>query len=170
MKGLELVALGFAIAEVDHEVREEGGNNRGKRISKYLRNTDPPINTAAPWCAAFLQYASDVAARSLGWANPLDDVRREALVADYVEWAEKDPRARIVTKPRPGDLVAFQFSGKQRWNHIGFVLTTPDLTGWFDTIEGNTGDASERDGDGVFIRKRHNGGVKYPVVFIRWEP
>lgn len=165
MKGLELVALGFAIAEVDHEVREEGGNNRGKRVSRYLKNCDPPINVAAPWCAAWVQYVTDLAARFLGWTNPLDEVRREALVADYVEWAEK--RGSPVRRPRPGDLVAFQFGGK-RWDHIGIVLSAPDATGWFETIEGNTGSGSDRDGDGVFRVRRHAGGLKYPVRFIRW--
>ena len=160
-----MVALGFAIAEVDHEVREEGGNNKGKRVSRYLKNTDPPINVAAPWCAAFLQYCSDVAARFLGTNNPLDDVKREALVADYVRWAED--KRKTTTRPKPGDLVAFQFG--KRWNHIGIVLTEPDATGWFETIEGNTGAESERDGDGVFRRKRHSGGTKYPVLFIRWN-
>lgn len=165
MTRLQDVALGVAIAESDWQVREEGGNNRGDRVSQYLRNTDPPITVAAPWCAAFVQYCADVAADAIGVSNPLDAVKREALVADYVTAL----RAHVEERPEPGDLVAFKFGRSGRWNHVGFVLRPPDRAGIFWTVEGNTSDASQRDGDGVYSKPRTLQG-SYPVRFIRWGP
>ena len=82
---IQLVTLGVLAGEVDHDVREEGGNNMGPRMKRYRENADPPIGIAVPWCALLVQYASDVAARALGIANPLDAVRQEALVQSYFE-------------------------------------------------------------------------------------
>ena len=44
-----------------------------EKVRDYLSNIDPPINVAAPWCAAAIQYWSDAAARLLGVDNPLDN-------------------------------------------------------------------------------------------------
>lgn len=164
MSLLPHATLGFAIAEHDHDVREEGGNNRGERVRKYLANTDPPINTAAPWCAAWIQYISDVTAQALGLTNPLDEVRLEALVQSYVDWAEAADRTVLV--PEPGDLVAFRFGRVSRWNHIGILARVPDSHGMFWSVEGNTGDVNQRDGDGVYLKPRFM--ERQPVTFIRW--
>lgn len=168
---LQLVTLGMAIAEADLGVREDGGENRGPRVSRYLASTDPPINVAAPWCAAWVQYLSDRAAHHLDVANPLDEVRREALVADYVSWAAGKNRLASIDTMRPGDLIAFNFRG-QRWDHIGIVVRR--LQGnMVSTVEANTSPGvgatnleRERDGDGVFTKVRNL--VRQPVAIIRW--
>lgn len=161
---IKLVTLGFAGCDADHKVREEGGNNRGPRIREYLENTDPPINIAAPWCAAAVQYWSDAAARVLGVENPLDAVRLEAYVQSYHDHFAPDG---IVTaaEAEPGDLVLYSFGG-QRWDHIGLVAQAPtDSTVW--SVEGNTSDANQRDGDVVTIKPRAL-DRSYDVTFIRW--
>ncbi len=40
---LQLVALGRALGDAHHAVHEEGGNNAGLWIRRYLLNTDPPM-------------------------------------------------------------------------------------------------------------------------------
>src|SRR5690554_3172510 len=113
--GLALVTLGVALADADHKVREVGGNNRGPRITQYLRGVEPPIHVDAPWCAAAVQYWSDVAARGLGVKNPLDAVRHEALVQSYYDHL-KDRGEVAVDLVEPGDLCLFQFpNGPDRW-------------------------------------------------------
>ena len=165
---IRLVTLGVLAGEVDHDVREEDGNNMGPRMLRYRENADPPIGIAVPWCALLIQYASDVAARALGIANPLDDVRQEALVQSYYEelaGQEVDRQAAEV-----GDLALFKFGSSSRpWDHIGQVRTPPDFdSGWgFSTIEGNTSDDSERDGDAVAIKARQL-DIGYPVTFLTW--
>lgn len=165
---LHHVTLGVALAEADHKVREEGGNNRGKRVTEYLRGMDPPINVAAPWCAAFVQYCSDVAARNLGVPNPLDAVLHEALVQSYHDALA--PQALVhQDMVRPGDLCLFRFpSGPARWNHIGFVVQAPNEDGIFFSAEGNTGDVDQRDGDGVYVKPRQI-DAGFPVCFLRWH-
>lgn len=163
---LRAATLGVALCDADHRVRESGGNNRGPRIRKYLANTDPPINVAAPWCAAFLQYVSDVAARGLGIRNPLDDVRQEALVQSY-----HDALDYLIVPPEevgPGDLVLFRFGDTDRWNHIGIVAQPPKPGAKaFFTVEGNTSDENQRDGDAVALKPREL-DAGYPVEFVTW--
>lgn len=162
---IQRVALGIAACDADHKVREEGGNNRGPRIFDYLRGTDPPINVAAPWCAAAVQYWSDLAARTLGTDNPLDAVKLEAYVQSYHDWAEERGALVDATQARPGDLVLFDFHGN-RWDHIGLLAQLPDGDGAFWTVEGNTNEAGSREGDGVLFKPRKLGD--YPVSFVRW--
>lgn len=159
---IQAVALGCALMEADQEVREVGGNNRGPRVRQYLDGAD--IHVDAPWCAAFVQYCSDVAADGIGVTNPLDDVKLEALVQSYYDMLEGSVVPLDVVEP--GDLALFRFGGSARWNHIGFVAEAPK-DGTFMSVEGNTGDVSQRDGDGVYLKPRTV--TDYPVCFIRWD-
>lgn len=158
---LPSVALGVALCDADHRVREQGGNNRGPRIRRYLENVDPPIAVAAPWCAAAVQYWADVAARGLGVSNPLDRIRHEALVQDYVDFF----RFSTVTpeEARPGDIVAFSFGGA-RYDHMGLVAQ-PVRDGHFWSVEGNTSDESQRDGDAVVLKPRD---LRFQATFVQW--
>lgn len=172
---LRLLALGFAMSEYDQRVAEDG-ENTGERIRRYLENTDPPIPTAAPWCAAFIQYVTDVPALYAGSFNPLNDVRQEALVESYVAWAVDEGLEGLrAWQVRSGDLVAFQF-GASRWNHLGIVVRPPDQAGQFVTIEGNTSpgvgltdEEREREGEGVYQKERWL-DAGYGVSFLRFPP
>lgn len=156
--------LGVALAHVDFGVREVSGNNRGPMIKRYLANCDPPIAEGAPWCAAFVQFCADVAAKGRGIPNPLDQVKLEAFVQNYYDVLKLYVIGPAVT-PEPGDLVLFKFEKSERWNHIGFVAQPP-VGSVFVSVEGNTGDVSQRDGDGVYKKPRDSS--KYPTCFIRW--
>lgn len=164
MSGPELVralALGFALAEVDHGVGEEGGNNEGERIRQYLAGAG--ITVPAAWCAAFVDYCFDSVCRMLKVSNPLEPVKLEAFVqnyADTLEAAKVDPSVAS-----PGDLVCFSFGG-QRWDHIGIVLEPPNSDGHFRTVEGNTSDENQRDGDAVALKRRTLTTGKRTPLFI----
>lgn len=169
---IRLVALGFAASEADHKVREEGGNNRGPRIRQYLDGAGIAVD--APWCAAFVNYCADGAARVLGVPNPLDEVQLEALVQSYHDRFQGSQVS--VAEAQAGDLVLFRFSGSDRWNHIGLVAQPPkpgSTTFW--SVEGNTSagvgatdEEREREGDGVYVKPREIGSG-YPVSFIAWD-
>ncbi|MDH5279533.1 MAG: CHAP domain-containing protein [Thermoleophilia bacterium] len=161
---LAAVALGFLAAEIDHGVREEGGNNRGPRIRKYAANIDPPMPEGLAWCAMAVQYAADEAAAVLEVANPLDAVRQEALVQSYFDLLHGDQVAPA--DAWPGDLVLYKFNGSATWNHIGLVARVPGRGDTFTALEGNTSDENEREGDAVARKRRELG--KYPVCFIAW--
>lgn len=163
MGDIKTVALGIMLGWEDMDAGEEGGNNSGPFVRRLLANVDPPINIAAAWCAAAIQGAWDVAARKLQISNPLDEVRREALVADYYErfqgYVVAPDEAEI------GDLILYQFHGAGRWNHIGQLVVPPGIGRDFIDVSGNTGDDDPRDGDGVESKER---GLDrgYPVLFI----
>ena len=168
---LSVLALGVALGDADNGVHEQGGNNTGPKIRRYLKNCDPPINVAAPWCAAGLQYWSDIAAQAWDVPNPLDAVRLEAYVQSYYEWAKAGDRVVPVANAEPGDLVLYNFGGK-RWDHIGMVLK-PLSGGMLAAIEGNTSpgvgasaDEREREGDGVYIKVRVI--TRQPIAIVRW--
>ncbi len=163
---IRAVTLGVLAGEVDHGVREEGGNNLGPRMTAYRENADPPIGIAVPWCALLVQYASDVAAKVLEITNPLDAVRQEALVLSYFEELQDQEVTRSAVEP--GDLALFKFGSSGRaWDHIGVVAVPPAAgSEFFRTIEGNTSDDSERDGDAVAFKTRRLD--RYPVIFLTW--
>lgn len=173
-------ALGVAIGECVNRVREEGGDNRGEKVREYLENAG--IGVPAAWCAAFIQWVTDGAARYLDVPNPLDDVAREALVADYVQLAQEQGWVLDATEARPGDLVAFKFSGSSRWNHIGileeqvpYVMAAGEIEfARFHTVEGNTSpgvgestDEEEREGGGVYRKSRAVRSGR--TIFFRWD-
>lgn len=165
---LYTAALAAACSDERRRVREEGGANRGPVIVHMLRNA--AITVAAPWCAAAVQDWTDSAAMACGVTNPLDDVAREALVADYASWAQQKNRViGMPTQAFPGALVLFKgFSGQPRWDHIGLVFKAPDddaAGALFTTIEGNTDDGGSREGDGVYKRTRKAGPN---VMFVAW--
>ena len=163
---IRLVTLGVLAGEIDHDVREEGGNNMGPRMRRYRENADPPIGVAVAWCALLIQYASDVAAHALGIPNPLDDVRQEALVLSYYEQLRHQEVDRAAADV--GDLTLFKFGSSERaWDHVGLLAIPPSAGRSFRTIEGNTSDDSQRDGDAVAYKDRRL-DAGYPVTFLTW--
>lgn len=173
-------ALAVAIGEAANRVAEVGGQNDGPRVREYLANAG--ISVPAAWCAAFVQFVTDLGARYLGVENPLDAVHREALVADYVELARENEWVAQPHEARAGDLVCFKFSGSSRWNHIGVLeAAVPYVTGHgqieygpFRTVEGNTSpgvgastDEEEREGEGVYRKRRHVSRGR--TLFISWD-
>lgn len=167
MSDIRIATLGVLAGEIDHGVREEGGNNLGPRMKRYRENADPPIGIAVPWCALLIQYASDVAAFALGITNPLDDVRQEALVQSYFD--ELQDQEVGLSEVEAGDLAFFKFGSSDRaWDHIGIVSIPPKPgSKIFTDIEGNTSDDSERDGDAVAYKPRSY-LAGYPVTFCTW--
>ena len=165
------VALGIAYGDAQHGVHEEGGNNAGVWIRKYLSDLDPPVTSAVPWCAAAAQYWTDMAAQLVGVPNPLDAVKLEAYVQSYADWAQANAKVVPLTDGRSGDLILFNFGG-QRFDHIGIVARAVNAT-TLVTCEGNTSagvgetDAEkQREGDGVYVKTRIV--TRQPVLIVRW--
>lgn len=176
-RGMRLreAALSVAIGECVNAVREEGGENKGEKVRAYLRNAEIPV--PAPWCAAFVQWATDGAAGFLAFENPLDAVHREALVSDYMALSEQEGWTVPPDRAEPGDLVCYKFGAGDRWNHIGFVLSKPRrVEGRFNwmAVEGNTSPGvglseaeREREGDGVYKKRRRFRENR--TAFVAWD-
>lgn len=148
------------------------GSNRGVAVDFFnyqtLRKHDdshwrpyPNGVIGAPWCASFV---STIGRLALGAAWP---VPSEVSVSRMVQWAERvgvfeggDRDA----PPRPADLFVLWYPSLGRWGHVGLVSNVDDST--IGTIEGNTGEAGQREGYGVLARRRM--WEDSQVGIIRW--
>lgn len=134
------------IARSQIGVREEGGNNRGRRVQEYQNAASWLPGTGWAWCAAFVGWCFDRLAEryTLPFATP-----EGAGAFWYEDWARQQG-IRVWSngaKVKRGDVVIFSFS------HIG-IATSNESDGEFLCVEGNTNDAGSREGDGVFEKRR----------------
>lgn len=154
-----LLSLEFAIAGPREDLirlaisdigkTEKTGNNDGEFIDSVLASVGLE-GTGAPYCAAWLRKIYDQAGLRL--VGP-----RSALAAVWV----RDPSwtlARGGAMPRPGDAWGIYFPSKGRVAHTGMVEQWGNKV--VTTIEANTspeavaGSAADRNGDGVWRKKR----------------
>lgn len=112
----------------------------------------------APWCAAWLTLVGRL---TLGKAWPIPDtVSCQALF----EWAST--QALVYKTPQIGDLFLLWYpklSGG-RYGHVGLVIGCDHFQS-MSTLEGNTGAKGEREGWGVFEKRRR---VEEDTRFVRW--
>lgn len=132
-----------------HEI---GGNNRGPRVEQYLAAVDVP--PGEPWCAAFVAWVMAQAGVQ-GW-------ERTGFCPRLYSWAKE--RGMLRKEASPGDVfLLLDGPGPNGACHTGFVERVN--AGYIATIEGNTGMASDRDGDGVCRKSR----AAYDCAFIHWQ-
>lgn len=147
-------------AESKIGVREQGGSNKGAALQPFFDadwyKPDGPDHGYA-WCAAFVCWAVQTAAagREITFSPP-----RTPRAWGFEGWARKE--GLNLKKPakldiRRGDIVVFEFS------HIGVAVSSPDESGYFDTVEGNTNAAGSREGDGVYQKRRHASQIRSRV-------
>jgi hypothetical protein len=150
-------AAADALANVG--VTEQGGNNRGKYVETYLAAVD--LDPGDPWCAAFCRFRFEQAAKVLGLTLPAS-FPDSGYCPDFSAWGKGRkfwlPVSSSVSRDElaVGDLCLFWFASKGRHAHIGIVV---EVHPWgCYTVEGNTGpevgDGVNRDGDGVYKKRR----------------
>jgi hypothetical protein len=164
VKPARLRALDRALTHVG--VTENPPNsNRGLLIDKWNRQAVGVVGVY--WCASFVHSMFAAVGFPL-WGG--------GSVSAIVEGARK--RKMIVSRPRRGDLVCFDFDQDgSKDDHIGFVVRVLALrwlngtfVGWVKTCEGNTSSGaagSQDNGGGVFIRRRWiRGNIAATVVRV----
>jgi CHAP domain/Putative peptidoglycan binding domain len=150
---LRAAVLKFADSEVG-TMEKPAGSNRGPKVDEYLRSVG--LNPAAgsfPWCAAFVYWCFQQAAKELKVTNP---AVRTAGVLDLWNRAGNAGVQRIaaseaIAKPslvKPG--LVFVLSTGAGNGHTGFVESVDGVV--LTTIEGNTNLGGSREGVGVFRR------------------
>ncbi len=131
--GLGRSALEFAIAELNAGAGEEGGNNRGPWVKKYLQPCG--LGEGHSWCAAFVSWCFLQAAGgdkksmpfkyNAGARNIFNQLKKNNWIYDSTE-----------VNPEPGDIVAWwRVSLSSGFGHIGIVHHYRD--GFLYTLEGN---------------------------------
>lgn len=127
-------------------VREEGGDNRGLWVERFQKAGGGSPGQA--WCAYFLLFCSEEAAKLTGTPDPMDKftghVMTNAGLAKSRGWTRNKMEAVR------GDVFWMQFGGGK--GHTGIVLSYAN--GIYSTVEGNTNGAGSRDGDGVYLKDR----------------
>lgn len=137
--------------------------NWGPEIKQFLFAAG--LSTPAPWCAAFINWCAEQAAVDKNTTSALEDVRLQAYVQSYADWAENNNKFIPKDDAGPGDLFILYYPSLERYAHIGFVDEVNEEEGWFTTIEGNTNDEASREGFKVASRRRT---ITSRVKFIRW--
>ena len=123
------IALAAASGELTAGAGEEGGNNSGPWVRKYLNDAAPE---GSSWCTAFVSWC--YARNAAGIPFPYT-VGARALLREFKArgWA-KEPASGYA--PRPGDVVVWWRVQLAGWlGHAGLVYELRD--GMLYTIEGN---------------------------------
>jgi hypothetical protein len=141
-------ALITAISQIN-VVEVPRGSNRGPQVDKYLNRVgiDPGTGSYA-WCAAFVYYCFDEAAKNLSLPNPLPKTAGVLKLWSNANCL-KIRQADALGNPAlisAGDI--FIIDHGAGLGHTGIVESVNG--GNMVTIEGNTNDGLSRNGYGVF--------------------
>jgi CHAP domain len=148
-------ALALAQAEEAAQVREvRPPANRGPRVDEYQVRTGMKLKPGVEgfaWCACFVYFCFDEAAKKLGRKNPViktagcHDHWNRSRDAGIVQISG----TRATNKPelvQPGMIFIMDFG--RGTGHTGIVESVHG--GFITTIEGNSNNQGSRDGVGVF--------------------
>ncbi len=130
-------------------ITEEGGNNKGPMVSLIQDTVGSPDHVA--WCMSFVQTCLAYAEKKTGIKSPI--VASEHCLTT---WADSPKKQRVKAVPAPGAIIIWQHGNTQA-GHTGVMLEW--MGSKMSTVEGNTGGASMRDGDGVYFKSRGTKGT-----------
>ena len=145
--------LDIARAEIGTKEFPAGSNNVKYNTAYYYGEVN---GSNYAWCAVFIWWLF----QQIQQPGLYFDGGRSAYVPALISWGRR--RGLMVSEPRAGDLVCFDFNHNDTADHIG-ICESWDGT-YVTTIDGNTGTTSESNGGEVMRRKRHK---KYIVAVIR---
>lgn len=139
-------ALRVALSEVG--VREQGGNNCGPEVEKYLAAVGLP--PGQPWCCAFVYWCYREATIRSGGAlsQPLPRTGKVAHLWQRTQdlWRSNEPTAGAIF------IHLVDPSDPESDGHCGIVTSFTDRT--ISAVEGNTNAAGSRNGDRVRVQLR----------------
>lgn len=149
-------------------VMEQGGNNSGTQVEAFLASVHLP--KGYPWCAAFPHWCYRQCgivlepARSFAAAAAWHPKNKRIWEKNVGRGWEREVDEDFYRVSENGDLFALWYNSLGRIGHTGLIYGEDN--DYFYTLEGNTNDGGDRDGDGVFKRKR----LRRTIYCIsRWE-
>jgi hypothetical protein len=163
MLPLKVASFSYALDELKRGVQEEGGDNRGEDVEKYLAAAE--LSPGLPWCAAFVNWCAEKAARHKNVISPLESITYQGYVQSYYDHAASNEWLIDANQAEIGDLFMLYYPIKSRWAHIGFVKFVDLEEGTFTTIEGNTNEGGSREGYMVASRTRR---ISENTCFADW--
>lgn len=154
-------ALQVAISQVG-TMENPPGSNAGPEVDAYLKSVG--LGPGYYWCAAFVYWCFEQAAKQLGRANPV--FKTAGCVNHWQKTkGKKIPAAKAVENPgllKPGQI--FIINHGRGSGHTGMVERVEG--GFVHTIEGNSNNEGSSNGIGVFrlqrkIAKINQGFIEY---------
>lgn len=136
--------------------REATGKNDGENVEQYLASTN--LDKGYAWCASFVNWcltSCHIPTKNSAW-SPSWFPDSKVIYNRHTSKTET---------PRTGDVFGIYFSNKKRIAHMGFIHHWGKGS-YVITVEGNTNDYGSREGDGVYVKRRHKRQI-YKVA--RWE-
>ena len=143
--GTAAAMIKLALKEVGYV---EGANNLNKfaPIAGHANNR--------PWCNSFVSAMFIQA--GIREAIPIT-----ASCAATLAWGIKNKRIIQTEKAKWGDLLIFDFTKSGQSEHIGLAVKNYNpITKTIQTIEGNTGEKSQSNGEGVYVKIRSKDFIK----------
>lgn len=144
----------------------ESGSNSGTFVERYLAAVG--LGPGNPWCMAFIVLRLVKAAHSLALTIPNEMPRTGSTVVfsnfgkKKTWWIKRADLELGRAKIQEGDIVFYFFAAKGRIAHTGIVVDA-NSNNDFTTVEGNTSsgmrDVVDRDGQGVYMKKRTLGSL-----------
>ena len=128
----------------DVEKVRETGFNHGFWVAKFLKSVGLPEGFA--WCNAFVSYVLGIAKVKGGPKTG------RAAVRNWENWARDNNRLFPMDKAVRGDLIGYTLSSGK--GHIEICTGQGESPGFKSSIGGNTGANGEREGDGVYRKRR----------------
>ena len=143
----ELLSEVMKIADSQIGVMEEPvGSNKGPEVNEYLKSVG--LGPGYYWCAAFVYWCFNEAAKGIGVDNPLPKTagcmnhwRRSKGKKIAGKDAQDNPSLIV-----PGSVFIINHGGGK--GHTGIVRKV--VSGYVHTIEGNSNPNGSRNGIGVF--------------------
>lgn len=163
-------ALLVAAANAFVGFNEQGGDNRGQVVERFLAQVNQP--PGQPWCAAFVYHVGyhshyDSSTKISTWPLPATASCQELFHVARMHGVLRD-------EPEVGDVFLLYSKREGRYAHTGIVtgVDDPDRAGIRDvhvciTIEGNTNDDGSREGFAT-LRKVRTFREADGHKFIRW--
>lgn len=168
MKPISIAEAVARAAESKIGIREEGPN-KGNGLAPFFAadwyepNGPTGPDNGYPWCAAFVCWCVQVAiaGRTVTFERPRTPsawgLEAWSLAQDDSTWTLKAPGPMDITR---GDIVILR-----RISHVGIAVSGPDAEGYIQTVEGNTNQAGSREGDGVYLKRRHFSAFRSRIRF-----
>jgi hypothetical protein len=137
-------------------VRELTGNNDGKAVETYLRYCG--LSKGQPWCASFVCWVFG----QNQVPNPRSGYCPDLFKPKNIVWKRN---SNGNTSPIRGDIFGIYFTDKKRIAHTGFIDKWTTTQAY--TVEGNTNQSGNREGDGVYRKIRLTRQIYAAARFIK---
>ncbi len=164
-KDLSDLIIAYASQHLAQHPLEVGGQNRGPWVRVYMEGNQ---GSQWPWCAGFACFILRQSCDSLGRPMPVkrtfscDILASEAIAAEAFISGRDIAKGKVAKDGIPSGSFFISRRTDNDWNHTGIAVAFHD--DHFETIEGNTNDAGEREGYEVCRRIRGYDGKDFVKI------